>query len=310
MAIDNHFLLKKVLQKDQLIAAFCASTNMPFVYCDPVSYEDQVWVFSDEAGFREFAERFAGRKIPMRGVSVKKNAYPGFFASLMPIGITQVVFTENGANAAIPLEQFVKRQDLSSIPEARRPLENPALQLTALYLMQEARRQVPNNEKDDFQSLNEEFLVNLARSRFMMPVEIMKGPGTPGEKLRKGQVGFVNLNLKNGDIYRPIFSDAFEFNKFKQKKNLQSLTLPFAGLKQAMPKDVKGYILNPAGCSIVITAQLIDQVMQNFQEEVRKGAEEARKLAESQAGPVANKTSGKPPVSAAHSKVTQMPPRK
>ena len=309
MAIDNHFLLKKVLQKDQLIAAFCGSTNMPFVYCDPVTYEDQVWVFSDEAGLREFAERFAGKKIPMRGVSIKKNAYPGFFASLLPMGITQVVFTENGANAAIPLDQFVKRQDLSSIPAARRPLENPALQLTALYLMQEARRQVPNEEKEDLQSLNEEFLVNLARSRFMMPVEIKNGPGTPGEKLKNGQVGFVNLNMKNGDTYRPIFSDAYEFNKFKQKKNLQSLMLPFAGLKQAMPKNVKGYILNPAGCSIVILPQLIDQVLQNFQEEVRKGAEEARKIAESQAGPIAGKPVSRPSGNDARPKVTQMPPR-
>ena len=60
MAIDNHFLLKKVIQKDELIAAFCGSTNMPFVFCDPVSFEDQVWIFADEDGFKEFAQRFAG----------------------------------------------------------------------------------------------------------------------------------------------------------------------------------------------------------------------------------------------------------
>lgn len=312
MAIDNHFLLKKVLQKDHLIAAFCTSTNMPFVYCDPVSFEDQVWLFADEDGFKEFAQRFAGKKIPLRGLSIQKKAYTAFFGSLLPIGITEIVFTENGASAAIPLDQFVKRQDMSSIPAIRRPLENPALQLTGLYLMQEARRQVPNEEKEDFQSLNEEFLINLARSRFMMPVEVQNGPGTPEERIRKGQVGFVNLNMKNGDAYRPIFSDAFEFNKFKQKKNFQALTLPFAGLKQALPKNVKGYIMNPAGCSIVITLPLIEQVLKNFPEEVQKGAEETRKLMESQSGPVAVKKNAavKAPVATPHAKITKMPEKK
>ena len=77
MAIDNHFLQKKVLQKDRLIAAFCAGTNMPFVYCDPVSFEDQVWIFSDEEGFKEFAQRFAGKKIELRHKAEKAMAKTG-----------------------------------------------------------------------------------------------------------------------------------------------------------------------------------------------------------------------------------------
>ena len=200
MAIDNHFMQKKVLQKNQLIAAFCASTNMPYVICDPVSFEDQVWIFSDEDGFREFAERFAAKKLPLRGLSVQKNNYPAFFSSLIPIGITEVVFTENGASAKIPLDQFVKKQDKSNVPILRRPLENPSLQLTGIYLMQEVKRQVPNEEKEDLPGLNEEFLINLARSRFLMPIEVKNGPGTPEERIRKGQVGFVNINTKNFSI--------------------------------------------------------------------------------------------------------------
>ena len=302
MAIDNHFMQKKVLQKNQLIAAFCASTNMPYVICDPVSFEDQVWIFSDEEGFREFAERFAAKKLPLRGLSVQKNNYPAFFSSLIPIGITEVVFTENGASAKIPLDQFVKKQDMSNVPILRRPLENPSLQLTGIYLMQEVKRQVPNEEKEDLPGLNEEFLINLARSRFLMPIEVKNGPGTPEERIRKGQVGFVNINTKNGDSFRPIFSDTFEFNKFKQKKNLQAVTLP------------------PVGCSVVITSQLIDQVLKNFPEEVQKGAEETRKLMEAQAA--AAKTPVKAPVNApvkapvraplanGHSKITKMPEKK
>ncbi len=313
MAIDNHFLQKKVLQKDRLIAAFCAGTNMPFVYCDPVSFEDQVWIFSDEEGFKEFAQRFAGKKIELRGVSIQKNAYIAFFSSLVPIGITEIVFTENGASASIRLDQFVRRQDLSALPVYKRPLENPSLQLTGLYLMQEVRRQVPIEEKEDVASLNEEFMINLARSRFLMPIEVKKGgSGSVDEMIRKGQIGFVNLNMKNGDAFRPIFSDAFEFNKFKQnKKDFQALTIPFGGLKNALPKDVKGYILNPSGCAIVLMPDLLDKVMKNFAEEVQKGTEETHRIMEEQKTQAAAKPPVKAPVKAPvsqnHSKITRMP---
>jgi hypothetical protein len=96
--------------------------------------------------------------------------------------------------------------------------------------------------------------------------------------------------------------------------------LHFRGIKQAMPKKEKGYIMNTVGCSVVITSQLIDQVLKNFPEEVQKGAEETRKLMEAQAA--AAKTPVKAPVNApvkapvraplanGHSKITKMPEKK
>ena len=87
-----------------------------------------------------------------------------------------------------------------------------------------------------------------------------------------------------------------------------------------LPQNVKGYIMNPVGCSVVITPQLIDQVLKNFPEEVQKGAEETRKLMEAQAA--AAKASVKAPVNApvkaplraplanGHSKITKMPEKK
>ncbi len=306
MSIDNRFLVKKVLQMDQLVVAFCGFTRMPFVYCDPVSYADQVWVFSDEAGLKEFAGRFTAKKIAMQGVIVKKAAYTGFFGSLLPIGVTEVVFTENGASASIPLEQFVVHRDMSNVPPALRPLENPQLQLTGLYLMQEIRRPVPNDEKENIADLNDEFLVNLARARFLMPVQIKPGAASSGDKKAKNQISFINLTLKNGDVYRPLFADTMEFNKFRQqKKDIQVLTIPFAGLKSALQKDTKGFLLDPNGCQIVMTPQLIDQVLQNYPESVKEGEDEAKKILASQAGPLMQKKPKNAPTS--QSKITKMP---
>ena len=103
MSIDNKFLIKKVTQRDSFIACFSQATRMPFLYCDPVSYADQVWIFSDEAGLKEFCERFAGKKLALQGVLIKKPQFTGFFGSLLHIGVNEIVFTENGASVPIPI---------------------------------------------------------------------------------------------------------------------------------------------------------------------------------------------------------------
>ena len=307
MSIDNKFLIKKVTQRDSFIACMCPATRMPFLYCDPVSYADQVWIFADEDGLKEFIARFAGKKLPLLGTPVRKAQFTGFFGSLLHIGVTEIVFTENGASVPIPIEQIVTFKDMSGIPEALRPLENPQLMLTGIYMMQEVARKVPQSEKEDLNDLQEEFLVNLARSRFLIPVQVKSGPGSQEEKLKKQQFTFVNLQMKNGDRYLPAFSDNMEYQKFtqQQKKSLQVIMLPFAGLKPALPKGSKGFLLNPAGCQIALQVPLIDQVLNVFPDAVKQGSEEALKMAKSLAGPQVRKNPEQSPMRG--KKVLKMP---
>lgn len=294
MAIDNQFLIKKVIQRDSFIACFCTATRMPFVFCDPVSYADQVWIFSDEEGLKEFVQRFAGKKIMMQGTVIRKPQFTGFFGSLLHMGVTEIVFTENGASVQIPIEQFVALKDMSAVPEALRPLENQQLMLTGLYMMQELTRQVPQEEKEDLNDLHEEFLVNLARSRFLIPIQLQPGPGSAAEKIQKKQFGFMSVTTKTQDRYGLLFSDTTEFEKFRmqQKKDIRVISLPFAGLKPSLEKGMKGYLMNPAGCQIVLQIPLLDQVLKAFPDAVKKGSEEAMKVARSLAGPQVRKAAG------------------
>ena len=294
MAIDNQFLIKKVIQRESFFACFCMATRMPFVFCDPVSYADQAWIFSDEEGLKEFVHRFAGRKIMLQGTLIRKAQFTGFFGSLLHMGVTEIVFTENGANVSIPIEQFVTLKDMSGVPEALRPLENPQLMLTGLYMMQELTRKVPLEEKEDLNDLQEEFLVNLARSRFLIPIQLQPGPGSAAEKIQKKQFGFMSATTKTQDRFALVFSDTTEFEKFRmqQKKDIRVISLPFAGLKPSLEKGMKGYIMNPAGCQIVLQIPLLDQVMKSFPDAVRKGSEDAMKIARSLAGPQVRKAAG------------------
>ena len=294
MSIDNKFLIKKVTQRESFLACFCRATRMPFLYCDPVTYADQVWIFADENGLKEFAERFAGKKIALQGTLIRKPQFAGFFGSLLHIGVTEIVFTENGANVSIPIDQFVALKDMSGVPEALRPLENPQLMLTGLYMMQEITRQVPAEEKEDLNDLQEEFLVNLARSRFLIPIQVNPGPGSPAEKIQKKQFAFLTVTTKTQDRFCLLFSDTTEFEKFRlqQKKDIRVISMPFAGLKTALEKGMKGYLMNPAGCQIALQIPLLDQVLKLFPDAVKKGTEDAMKVARSLAGPQVRKNAG------------------
>ena len=294
MSIDNKFLIKKVTQRESFIACFCRATRMPFLYCDPVTYADQVWIFADENGLKEFAGRFAGKKIALQGTVIRKPQFAGFFGSLLHIGVTEIVFTENGANVSIPIDQFVALKDMSGVPEALRPLENPQLMLTGLYMMQEITRQVPVEEKEDLNDLQEEFLVNLARSRFLIPIQVNAGSGSAAEKIQKKQFSFLTVTTKTQDRFCLLFSDTTEFEKFRlqQKKDIRVISMPFAGLKPALEKGMKGYLMNPAGCQIALQIPLLDQVIKLFPDAVKKGTEDAMKVARSIAGPQVRKNAG------------------
>ncbi|MFR7718868.1 MAG: hypothetical protein ACLU3N_09660 [Lachnospiraceae bacterium] len=68
MAVDKTFLMKSIQKKEEMIVAYCAFTNMPFVVCDPESFNDQVWIFDTEAQLQEFAKPYTEKKILRKGI--------------------------------------------------------------------------------------------------------------------------------------------------------------------------------------------------------------------------------------------------
>ena len=308
MAIDNQFMIQKFLSRQKIIAAFCGITNMPLLVCDPDSYNDQVWVFENENLLKNFAAAYTQRKVPIRGAVIPKNAFKSFYTSLYLIGANELVYMAEGSVTKFPLEDVVKKPDYSSLPEAARPVENPELQLTGLYFLQEFGRQVPNEEKQNLQQLDEEFSVNMVRARYILGVELKEGPGTIAEKMAGRQYSLPILKGKNGDVLQPVFSDMIEFSKFRQKRQLNAIAVPFSSLRALLIKDAKGFILNPGGFHAIMPPALLDALAARFPEEAKKGVEEAKRIAQT-----AGNLSGHIPAGqgsaapAAHSKVKVMP---
>ena len=48
MTVDQVFIIKKLQNLDEMLVAYSAVTRMPFATCDEESFNDQVWIFTDQ----------------------------------------------------------------------------------------------------------------------------------------------------------------------------------------------------------------------------------------------------------------------
>lgn len=244
MAVDKTFLMKSIQKKEEMIVAYCAFTNMPFVVCDPESFNDQVWIFDTEAQLQEFAKPYTEKKILLKGIKYPNARFLSFFTMLFTIGINELVFVGENGKETIELDELVRRPDFSKLPKEQQPIMNPELQLTGLYFMQEAARPIPNEEKQ-VADLEEELAANLFKARYIIPIELLEGPETDIEKLKEKKYRLPILKNKNGDVLQPLFTDPNELAKFNRENKFKALAMPFANLSKLLIKDSKGFLLNP-----------------------------------------------------------------
>lgn len=264
MAVDNSFLIKSIQRKQEFIVAYCGYTNMPFVQCDPDSFNDQVWIFDTEELLQDFAKPFTEKKILLRGIKYLNKDFLGFFSLLFTIGVNELVFVSQAGRQLIGLDELIKKPDYSKLPPEKRPIYNPELQLTGLYFMQEMSRPVPLEEKSGLQEMEEELAANLVRSRYILPVELLPGPGSDADKLKNRQYRIPILKNKNGDVLQPLFTDMPELSKFNKKNQFKALVIPFAHLPRLLVKDARGFVLNPAGFHIAMPKELLEGLLKRF----------------------------------------------
>lgn len=62
MTVDQVFIIKKLQNLDEMLVAYSAVTRMPFATCDEESFNDQVWIFTDQDKMKAFAEKYKEEK--------------------------------------------------------------------------------------------------------------------------------------------------------------------------------------------------------------------------------------------------------
>ena len=158
MTVDQVFIIRKLQNLEEMFVVYSAVTRMPFATCDEETYNDQVWIFTEQDKVQEFAKSYTEKKILLMGVKVKKEEAPMFYMNLFAMGINEIVFQDGDHQHKLELTSVVKIPDYNKLPERQRPILNPQLQLSAIYFLQELRKPDVEPDKEVLKELEEEML--------------------------------------------------------------------------------------------------------------------------------------------------------
>lgn len=253
MAISKQEAVKELQNRERVYVAYSQATKLPYVTCDEESFNDQAWIFSTEEGIKAYGKKLLDDKILLMGMRFEKKDYPRFYGTLYAIGVNSVVWVDGEEQVEVELPDIAKQADMSQLEPAKRPLLNPTLQLSGIYFMQELRRPVAQEEHKGIRDLEEEFLVNLKKSEYLIAMDV--DPNDP----KKINIPF--LKNKNEEILQPVFTDVMELEKFLKGKKLRIAKVPFDKLPGLMMEQAKAFVVNPMGFNLILNKEQLTKII-------------------------------------------------
>lgn len=265
--IEHRLVLKKIQSLEEIFILCFQPTRMPYVECDPQTFDDQVHVFGVVKEAEEFAKLYRKMQIPVSLMKVPQERAPMVVSSFYSLGINAVVYHENKLATRLQLEELVKKPKIFEEQEnlSKIPLTNPSLQLSVIYFMQQMHCKV-EHDAEHAREQEDEMIANLVRSKFIVASRAAN-PEEAFEPENPKQKKVVNyIKDKDEQIFLPVFSDVGEFRKFygEQAKGMGMLVMQFHHLKNHVMNDAKAIILNPAGCHLQIVPEQLDRLIKAF----------------------------------------------
>lgn len=237
---DMQEVMSKIRNCSELYAVMSACTHMPFVYCDPDTYDDEIFVYFTEEDARQGITWMVEQKIPIQLAKIDKKSRLDFFTGLYPAGINAVCVNKGiTKEICLQLDSLIRRPDLAKLPEGHIRIENPQLHLTSLYFAQELRKsQIPVEKmSEEMKELDEELRAHFKRGSYLVALE--EGKGIP-------------VLRKEGVSYQPLFTDNREFYKFNMEKKFSAAVVEYEKIAGMMPAEAEGIVLNPFGVNILL----------------------------------------------------------
>lgn len=253
MAISVEEAVKELQARETVFVAYAQTTRLPYVTCGEETYNDQVWFFADEESVKEFGKKKLEEKVLLMGMKYEKKDFPRMYGLMFAIGANSVIWNNGTEEIEIDLERIVRKPDLSQVEPAKRPLINSTLQLSGIYFMQELRRPVAKEEHKNLRELEEELIVNLKKSQFLIAMEVDK------ENPKKINVPY--LKNKEGQILQPVFSDVMEYEKFARGKKFRLAKIPFAKLPEILNTQAEATVFNPLGFNLILNKEQFKKIL-------------------------------------------------
>ena len=240
MSVNKNEILVQLRQRENVYVMYSKCTRMPFVLCDPETYDDEVFIFFQEADGAQEANQLNASGNPVQMVKIEKKSFLPFYSGLYPMGVNCLVVNKGtDSEIAIQLEDLVRRQENQKLPEGTVRIENREFHLTALYFMQELRRKPHNELTEMLKELQEELLTHYSEGTFILAVREDKG--------------IAIMKQKDGKTLLPIFTDVQEFQKFQamnQNTKFGTAMVKPEKILGFLPKDAAGVLVNPISVNL------------------------------------------------------------
>lgn len=239
--MDKKSILMQLQRQNQIYLILSKCTRLPFVCCDSETFDDEIFVYFEEAAARTKTEELgkAGELVVV--VTIPNKNFLPFYAGLYPMGINAIV-VDGGTDTelTIQLEELVRKPDDSKLPQGQVRIENPSLHLTGMYFMQELRKKTRVKLTEELEEMQKEMLSHYANGTYVIA-------------LKADQKGVVLMKNPQGQAALPIFTDIQEYQKF-QMANPNEKFMP--GIVKAdkvgglLPPEASTVVLNPLGMNV------------------------------------------------------------
>ena len=161
--------IRNIQRAPEVYTIASACTRMPYVICDPDTFDDEVLVYMKLEDAQNAAKALAAKKEPVSLVKVENKQLLRFFSNLYAMGVNCVVIGQGlESEISLQLSEIVHRADTEELPEGKIRVENPELVLTALYLMQKTQRLHQGEGESEVKQLQEEVMAHFSRGRYIV----------------------------------------------------------------------------------------------------------------------------------------------
>lgn len=252
--------IEQMKRLDAFYVAYSKCTNSPFVFCDPNTYDDMTWIFTSEEKLRQVMEKQKENHVELRGVKVENAKFLQFFTSLFYMGVDNVLFDYGTEGMMFNLSRICKKPDFEKMENKAAAVVNSSLQLTTMYFLQEARKNVEQKKKENLPQLEEEMSKNLVSGRYLVP--FIKVDPEGGNDPKNIQIPY--LKGQDESMILPVFTDLMEFTKYNVEKKFSAVILKFDKLQGFIGNGI-GIILNPLGCNLFLKKEQLPLLVKRFE---------------------------------------------
>lgn len=232
-------------------------TRCPFIECDKQSFDDKVFMFTDEKDAKNKLDELNDLKNNVFINELKQEVLPSAIASLVLYGINAIEFKTDEDTYLYQIDEIVRipaRED-----KENQLFENPNLAITMAYFMQEIRKNDENADKEKLSELENEMLVNVMRAKYLLPVSKVE------ERSENNSPSLLIMKTPDDKSMLPIFTDHMEFGRFRVEAEIDLKVLDFQQMVNlAIPDNAIGYVINPSGIAVVITKTWLERIKQSM----------------------------------------------